>query len=322
MAKPQGGPAKPAGLPTALAAANPDIDAARTAAKNLATEAPTPEQTIANINTLTPDVASEGNQRAMYERQAQRVKELEDKYAKSRPSALDDLIRVFGQAGQYKGLSGLGPAYTQNREAQRADELNFQAKMNALRSGMEEKELEGATKLRDTRTKAFDTERSEYLRGLQARAKSLADIAGVSQQAIDNAAKNLTSIEVAKINAAATKRGTPTERLLDQYISLKAKDPKAAAKLLAAVTEMKQAGDTPAYLKDEGYKVAVKDLAEARKNLANIPADSKLRKPREDAVKALEALVADYKSGAVGSKNTGDNSDLLSKADAILAGSK
>jgi hypothetical protein len=50
---------------------------------------------------------------------------------------LDDLIRVFGQAGQYKGLSGLAPAYTANQQQKRSQDLAMAERVNQLMSGVE-----------------------------------------------------------------------------------------------------------------------------------------------------------------------------------------
>jgi len=69
--------------------------------------------------------------------QMARLKALQEQYESSKPSALDDLIRVFGQAGQYKGLSGTGPAYTANQAQKRAQDLGMAQKINELMGGVE-----------------------------------------------------------------------------------------------------------------------------------------------------------------------------------------
>jgi hypothetical protein len=53
-------------------------------------------------------------------------------FERTRPSGLDDLIRVFGQSSQYKGLSGLAPAYTSNQERKRSEELALERRQNEL----------------------------------------------------------------------------------------------------------------------------------------------------------------------------------------------
>jgi len=69
--------------------------------------------------------------------QLERIRKMQEQYESSRPSGLDDLIRVFGQAGQYKGLSGMGPAYTANEQQKRAQDLAMAQKINEMMSGVE-----------------------------------------------------------------------------------------------------------------------------------------------------------------------------------------
>lgn len=69
--------------------------------------------------------------------QLERIRKLQEQYESGKPSGLDNLIRVFGQAGQYKGLSGLAPAYTANQQQQRAADLAMAQKINEMMSGIE-----------------------------------------------------------------------------------------------------------------------------------------------------------------------------------------
>jgi hypothetical protein len=69
--------------------------------------------------------------------QMARIRKLQEQYEGSKPSGLDDLIRVFGQSGQYKGLSGLAPAYTANADQKRAADLAMAKQINDLMSGVE-----------------------------------------------------------------------------------------------------------------------------------------------------------------------------------------
>jgi hypothetical protein len=69
--------------------------------------------------------------------QLERIRKLQEQYEGSKPSGLDDLIRVFGQSGQYKGLSGLAPAYTANADQKRAADLAMAKQINDLMSGVE-----------------------------------------------------------------------------------------------------------------------------------------------------------------------------------------
>jgi hypothetical protein len=69
--------------------------------------------------------------------QLERIRKLQEQYESSKPSGLDNLIRVFGQSSQYKGLSGLGPAHTANQQQQRAQDLAMAQKINEMMSGVE-----------------------------------------------------------------------------------------------------------------------------------------------------------------------------------------
>jgi hypothetical protein len=69
--------------------------------------------------------------------QMDRIRKMQEQYEGSKPSGLDDLIRVFGQAGQYKGLSGLAPAYTANQQQKRAQDLAMAKQINEMMSGVE-----------------------------------------------------------------------------------------------------------------------------------------------------------------------------------------
>jgi len=69
--------------------------------------------------------------------QLDRIAALQKQYEASKPSGLDELIRVFGQAGASKGLSGTGPAYTAMQAQKRAQDLDMAQKINELMSGVE-----------------------------------------------------------------------------------------------------------------------------------------------------------------------------------------
>lgn len=69
--------------------------------------------------------------------QLERIRKMQEQYESSKPSGLQDLIRVFGQAGQYKGLSGFAPAYTANQAEKRAQDLAMAQKINEMMGGVE-----------------------------------------------------------------------------------------------------------------------------------------------------------------------------------------
>jgi len=68
----------------------------------------------------------------------QRIKDIKDQFRATAPDALDDAIRVLGQAGQFKGLSGTSGAYTANQAQKRAQELAMSERINELMGGVED----------------------------------------------------------------------------------------------------------------------------------------------------------------------------------------
>ena len=148
-------PAAPAGLPGAAQEKSPyfaqmDADLAKPIA------APTPEGIIAQQKALSPEVMQEEFMKKRMQEQRDRAAGERAAFDKTRPSGLDDLIRVFGQAGQYKGLSGTGPAYTANKQQQRAEELAMEKRQNELLSAIDTREYEGGKELFGARSKSMD----------------------------------------------------------------------------------------------------------------------------------------------------------------------
>jgi hypothetical protein len=124
--------------------------------------APTAQGIITDVNALMPASMQEAAQQKMFADQRARAEERKAAFEKSRPSGLDDLIRVFGQAGQYKGLSGLGPAYTSNQDRKRAEELGFQKEQDALLTAIEARRTAADKGVFEARTGAMDKAQSLF----------------------------------------------------------------------------------------------------------------------------------------------------------------
>jgi hypothetical protein len=103
----------------------------------------------------------------------ERIEEMNKQYAATQLSPMDELIAMLGKSGQYKGLSGLAPAYTSMAEKKRAADA-AQAKMvNELMGGVEDtqrgEKTASATKVGTARekdigdTKLFDREKMQSL---------------------------------------------------------------------------------------------------------------------------------------------------------------
>lgn len=69
--------------------------------------------------------------------QMERLRQLQEQYETSKPTAFQDFIRVLGQSAQSKGMSGMAPAYTANLDRNRAADLAMAEKINTMMSGVE-----------------------------------------------------------------------------------------------------------------------------------------------------------------------------------------
>jgi hypothetical protein len=235
--------AQPAGLPAAVQDRSPyfaqvDADLAKPIA------APTPEGIIAQQRALSPEAMQEEFMKKRMEEQRQRAASERAAFDKTRPSGLDDLIRVFGQAGQYKGLSGLAPAYTANKQQQRAEELAMEQRQNQLLNAIDAREYEGGKELFGARSKSMDAANTAYQNQLMTRTKSLADMAGVDQRRMDEAANRLTQVQLEKMRIAAraaeASRPGEAERIEARYMGMIAKGQvKEAEEYLSRISKIK-----------------------------------------------------------------------------------
>ena len=147
----------------------------------------------------------------------ERIAEMNKQYAATQLSPMDELIAMLGQSGQYKGLSGLAPAYTSMAEKKRAADA-AQAKMiNDLMGGVEDtqrgEKTASATRVGTARekdigdTKLFDREKMQSL-GSAYGSTLQADVTKRGQDltyraAMAAAAQRGDNQEIAKINAAS-----------------------------------------------------------------------------------------------------------------------
>jgi hypothetical protein len=140
----------------------------------------------------------------------ERIEEMKQQYAATQLSPMDELIAMLGKSGQYKGLSGLAPAYTSMAEKKRAADA-AQAKMiNDLMGGVEDtqrgEKTASATRVGTARekdigdTKLFDREKmqslgsaftSEAQRKTQERGQDLTYNAAMAQVAATAARNNM-----------------------------------------------------------------------------------------------------------------------------------
>ena len=78
----------------------------------------------------------------------ERIAAIKEQYAATQMTPMQELIAMFGQSGQYKGLSGLAPAYTSMEAQKREAGLKHAKDINELMGGVED-----AQRLEKTATK-------------------------------------------------------------------------------------------------------------------------------------------------------------------------
>lgn len=216
----------PAGIAAALPQAQQGTSPLLAEAAALAREkptAPTPASIIAEQNQLLPAGMQEEAMKKMFADQRARAEARQAAYEKSKPSGLDDLIRVYGQAAQYKGGTGLAPAYTSLQQQRRAEDLAMQKQQDELMTAIEGRQYGADEKLFGAREKSLTAAQTSYQNRLTNNTKALADLAGVDQRRMDEAAQRLNQMQVAKLQAATAARPSEAERIEAQYMGLLAK---------------------------------------------------------------------------------------------------
>lgn len=187
-------------------------------------EKPTAAGVIAQQNELLPIELQEAARQKRAQEAMARAEESKRAFEASRPSGLDQLIKVFGQAGQYKGLTGLGPAYTQNRERLAAEEAGFRREQEAARAKAEEQQLGEASALFGARSKDLAAQNEAYRKQLSSRTESLAHLAGTDQRAIDAALGRISDKEIAKMRIIEANRPGESERINAEFLRILQKD--------------------------------------------------------------------------------------------------
>lgn len=189
-------------------------------------EKPTAENVISGINALLPQELQDAARQKRAEEAKARAEEAQKQFQSSRPSGLDQMIKTFGQAGQYKGLSGLAPAYTQNREQLAAQEAAFRKEQEATRAKEEERNLAEAQSLFGARSKEMTAQSEGYRKQLASRTEALASLAGTDQRAIDAALNRMSDKELTEMRIAADKanamRPGEGERVMAKILALRA----------------------------------------------------------------------------------------------------
>ena len=144
---------RPAAKPPA--AANPNAPAANKPAEPAASAAPAPDSYEAMLRDSLRNSPKERSIESIIAEQnaidkalgldepagknkLERIAEIKQQYAATQQTPLQELISMFGQAGQSKGLSGVAPAYTSMAEQKRVKDLAMAERINELMGGVED----------------------------------------------------------------------------------------------------------------------------------------------------------------------------------------
>jgi hypothetical protein len=267
---PQGTPSAPmpqAGLP----AAAQSVNQYEQPLKDLMLQkpvAPTTQDAISRVSELSPAAMQEAALQKRNQEMRDRASSYKEQFEKSRPSGLDDLIRVFGQAGQYKGLSGMAPAYTANKQQQRAEELAMTKQYNELMNLADTKELEGNKELFGARTRAFDTAQQLFGKEKDNVVKATASLYETTQSRINNELKLLSDKEIQNLKMA---QETDIEKMRigqreRERKSLDARDPNAKLAeyvgLKAKARELREKGDPASIKQADSLMARAADIME------------------------------------------------------------
>jgi hypothetical protein len=293
---PQGTPSAPmpqAGLPAAAQSVNP-YEARLNQAALKEPVAPTTQDAISRVNELSPAAMQEAALQKRNQEMRDRASSYKEQFEKGRPSGLDDLIRVFGQAGQYKGLSGLAPAYTANKQQQRAEELAMTRQYNELMNLADTKELEGSKELFGARTKAFDTAQQLFGKEKDNVVKATASLYETTQSRINNELKMLTDKEIQNLRMVQETKMKEMDigQRERERKSLNARDPNALVAqyvgLKAKARELREQGKTA---EADRLEAQAADMAAFKggAGTAGVGADNAQTRKLRDAVKDIDS---------------------------------
>jgi hypothetical protein len=244
-------PAAPDGLPAAAQSVNPYENRLNELALKQPV-APTTQDAISRVSELSPAAMQEAALQKRNQEMRDRATGYMEKFEKGRPSGLDDLIRVFGQAGQYKGLSGLAPAYTSNKQQQRAEELAATKQFNEMMNLADKTEFEGSKEVFGARTRRDELASQLFGKEKEGVLKATSDLYTGKQRSLDEAANRLNALEVEKLRnaerrAERTQPGSAAMvraeylKMMDQVFALEDKGEKDKADALRRRAEARLA---------------------------------------------------------------------------------
>jgi hypothetical protein len=252
------GPGLPSAMPKPPMVAGAAPGAAPTGmmaqlAKETATPgtAPTPEGIMAERATMMPEELKTPADAGL----KQRTAAMEEQYQGSKKDRdFERMLAVLG-GGAKGGMGGFGPAYLGAVQGERSADAAHAAEMNRLLSGGENARRGEATSEYKGRTEGLSAAKTAFSDTERNRLTALGVGAGVEQRAAEAALQRLTTLDVARIQAASANKPGETERMYTEYMRLSAKDPKAGQAYLETIGQIKGAGkpDQQASIRDKAY---------------------------------------------------------------------
>jgi hypothetical protein len=305
--------AMPTGLPAA--AQRSPYFAQADSSVNAPIEAPTAQGIIAEQTALSPAAMQESAMQRRYEERRARADQEREAFNKSKPSGLDDLIRIFGQSAQYKGGTGLAPAYTANQKEKRDAEMAMLRRQNELYTAADTQEYEGAKDLYGARAGAMKQATQSYQDRLKSRSETLAQLAGVDQRRIDAELGRLNDMQLQRMRMAqsAAEAGRPGEgeRVVAKYLAMRAAgDIKGAEAYMDAIQRVKRGEQKP----DPLESAMAKQYAEQYGAALQLP-EGDLKNQRLAALKNMEQRI----KGGGGVPTTKAQYDALPKGASYTA---
>ena len=318
--------AEQAGLPAALAGApefsatpvSPDRAELEALMKSQRRAAPTAEGIKSEVSALMPAGMQEEAMQKRFADQRARAEARQAAFDKSQPTGLEDLIRVFGQAGQYKGLSGIAPAYTALQQQRRAEQTAMRNQQDELMTAIEGREYGADKDVFTARTGAMDKAQTLFGQSEKSIIEAAAKKYEVEQGRIDADNRNKMQLDLKKFELAEEgrfkrmdleqrereRRTTAANSGASQaaeYVNLKAQARAEAAKgNTAAAAEMNARAD---------------DMLAAKggTGTANVGADNAQTRKLRDAVKDIDSRLETMDPKSAESKVLQSQRDRLSK---------
>jgi hypothetical protein len=198
------------------------------------------------------------------------------------------------------GVPGSGNArYEQSRSQRYKDEAEFQREQIKDLSALETTQRAAREKRAGLAGTDFANQQTAAAAAIKDKATVAAQMFNISSQAASNAAQNMTSLEVARINAASAARPGETERIMATAIGLKATDPVRYAAFMETLGAIKGAGkpDQNAAIADKAFDNVT---AMAKGNIAMQLEFSKNPQKFQDAVAAETTRLRGSAGGAAG----------------------